>query len=181
VGTYEGALGRVSPFGARQEGESAVDSRVGVGAPRVLSGPRLVLPPEDCLTVPGLLLDVVKRRGSHVALRAKHFGIYQNVTWSELLDRVAAIGLGFCALGVKPQERVAIVGDPLAEWLLSDFAAQCIGAISYGLYPTSSRDEVEFVLRHGGASVLVAEDQEHVDKVLPLLDRLPDLKKIIRR
>ena len=76
-------------------------------------------------------------------------------------------------------DRVAIVGDPLPEWLLRDFAAQCIGAISYGLYPTSSRDEAEYVLRHGGASVLIAEDQEHVDKVLPLLDRLPDLRKLV--
>ena len=67
----------------------------------------------------------------------------------------------------------------MPEWLLADFAAQCIGAISYGLYPTSSRDEAEFVLRHGGASVLIAEDQEHVDKVLPLLDRLPDLRKLV--
>ena len=56
------------------------------------------------------------------------------------------------ALGVARGDRVAIVGDPSPEWLLADFAAQCIGAISYGLYPTSSRDEAEFVLRHGGAS-----------------------------
>src|SRR5262249_8929427 len=64
-------------------------------------------------------------------------------------------------------------------WLFTDFAAQCIGAISYGIYPTSSRDEAEFVLRHGGASVLIAEDQEHVDKVLPALERLPGLRKVI--
>jgi long-chain acyl-CoA synthetase len=74
---------------------------------------------------------------------------------------------------------VAIVGDPSPEWLLADFAAQSIGAISFGLYPTSSRDEAEFVLRHGGATVLIAEDQEHVDKVLPMLDRLPALRKLV--
>ena len=112
-------------------------------------------------------------------MRAKHLGIYRDVTWDELLERVAGIGLGLRSLDVKPGDRVAIVGDPLAEWLLSDFAAQCIGAISFGLYPTSSRDEAEYVLGHGGASVLIAEDQEHVDKVLPLLDRLPNLKKIV--
>jgi long-chain acyl-CoA synthetase len=179
VGTSEGALLRIQPPGAVHQDESAADNAAGIRTPRRLVGPRLMLPGEDCLTIPGVLLDVVKRRSLRVAMRAKHFGIYQDVTWSELLDRVAGIGLGLCALGVRPEERVAIVGDPLAEWLLSDFAAQCIGAISYGLYPTSSRDEAEFVLRHGGASVLIAEDQEHVDKVLPLLDRLPNLKKIV--
>jgi long-chain acyl-CoA synthetase len=179
VGTSEGALLRVEPRGATRHDESAADPAVATGPLRRLVGPRLTLPAEGCLTIPGLLLDVVRRRGSQVALRAKHFGIYREVTWNGLLDRVAGIGLGLCALDVKPGDRVAIVGDPLAEWLLADFAAQCIGAISYGLYPTSSRDEAEFVLRHGGASVLVAEDQEHVDKVLPLLDRLPNLKKIV--
>ena len=80
---------------------------------------------------------------------------------------------------MKRGDRVAIIGDPLPEWLMCDLAAQCLGAISYGLYPTSSRDEVAFVLRHGGASVLIAEDQEHVDKVLPLVGQLPDLRKLV--
>lgn len=179
MGTSEGALLRVQPPGAVRQDEIAAEISAGTGPLRRLVGPRLVLPADDCLTIPGLLLDVVKHNGSRVALRAKHFGIYRDVTWGELHERVAGIGLGLCALGVKPGDRVAIVGDPLAEWLLSDFAAQCIGAISFGLYPTSSRDEAEYVLRHGGASVLIAEDQEHVDKVLPLLDRLPNLKKIV--
>jgi long-chain acyl-CoA synthetase len=179
VGTSEGALLRVQPPGTVRQDEKAADPSAGTGSLRRLVGPQLTLPAEDCLTIPGLLLDVVKRRGSQVALRTKHFGIYRDVTWSDLLDRVVGIGLGLCALGVKPDDRVAIVGDPLAEWLFSDFAALCIGAISYGLYPTSSRDEAEYVLRHGGASVLIAENQEHVDKVLPLLERLPNLKKIV--
>jgi len=166
-------------------GSSAASTRSDSGASvnqdrsRRLAGPPLELPDESCLTIPGLLLDVVRRRGGDVALRAKQFGIYRDLTWNGLLDRISTIGLGLVALGVKPGDRIGIVGDPLAEWLLADFAAQCIGAISYGLYPTCSRDEAEYVLRHGGASVLIAEDQEHVDKVLPLLERLPDLKKIV--
>lgn len=172
-----GIAGETGSSGVSTRADSAAS--VNQAMPRRLIGPALDLPDEDCLTVPGLLLDVVTKRGGQVALRAKHFGIYQDLTWSTLLERVSHIGLGLHALGVKSGDRVAIVGDPLAEWLLSDFAAQCIGAISYGLYPTSSRDEAEYVLRHGGASVLIAEDQEHVDKVLPLLERLPHLKKII--
>ena len=146
---------------------------------RRLVGAGLALPAEASLTIPGLLLDVVARRRNEVALRAKKLGIYQDVSWHDLFDRISCIGLGLHALGVKRGDRVAIIGDPLPDWLMCDFAAQCIGAISYGLYPTSSRDEIAFVLRHGGASVLIAEDQEHVDKVLPLLGQLPDLRKLV--
>lgn len=149
------------------------------GGLRRLVGPRLDLPEDATMTIPALLLDLVKQRPAAVALRYKAQGIYRELAWSRLFDRVAQIGLGLTSLGVRRGDRVAIVGDPLPDWLLTDFAAQCLGAVSYGLYPTSSREEVEFVLRHGGASVLVAEDQEHVDKVLPIADRLPSLKKIV--
>lgn len=149
-----------------------------VSRPR-LEGPELILSDESRLTVPGLLLDVVERRGREIALRSRRFGIYHSLTWAALLDRVSRIGLGLRALGVVKGDRVAILGDPLEDWLLADFAAQCIGAISYGLYPTSSRDEAGYVLGHGGASVLIAEDQEHVDKVLPLLGQLQQLRKVV--
>ena len=156
--------------------ESATETAAGA---RRLVGAGLALPAEASLTIPGLLLDVVARRHRQVALRAKRMGIYQNISWIDLFDKISRIGLGLRALGVKRGDRVAIIGDPLPEWLMCDFAAQCLGAISYGLYPTSSRDEVGFVLRHGGASVLIAEDQEHVDKVLPMLGQLPDLRKLV--
>ena len=120
------------------------------------------------------MLAACRRRSGagSVALRGK-----RAASIARHLDGTAgagdALGRGLIALGVAHGDRVAIVGDPVPEWLLADFAVQCLGAVSYGLYPTSSRDEAEFVLRHGGATVLIAEDQEHVDKVLPVLDRLP--------
>ena len=146
---------------------------------RHLSGPPLALPDESLMTTPALLAHVAQERAGRVALRAKRRGIYRETTWTELGAQVTRLGRGLMALGVAHGDRVAIVGDPSPEWLLADFAAQCIGAISFGLYPTSSRDEAEFVLRHGGATVLIAEDQEHVDKVLPMLDRLPALRKLV--
>jgi len=149
------------------------------GMPRRLCGPRLDLPHESLLTIPGLLFHVADERAAQAALRAKRRGLYRETKWLELADQITRIGRGLIALGVQRGDRVAIVGDPSPEWLLADFAVQCLGAISYGLYPTSARDEAEFVLRHAGASVLIAEDQEHVDKVLPMLDRLPALRKLV--
>lgn len=171
-------------------GEAAVQGKgVGDTAPpreahdpvvtRRLRGPPLALPVESLLTVPALLLHVTRQRGGRVALRAKRRGLYRETTWSAFGEQVTQFGLGLISLGIARGDRVAIVGDPSVEWLLADFATQSIGAISFGLYPTSARDEAEHVLRHGGASVLVAEDQEHVDKVLPMLDRLPLLRKLV--
>ncbi len=146
---------------------------------RRIVGPPLNLPEESLMTIPAQLLHVAHHRPNDVALRFKALGVYRELTWSQALDRIAQIGLGLSELGVRPGDRVAIVGDPLPDWLLTDFAVQCVGAISFGLNPTSSREEIEFVLRNGGATVLVAEDQEHVDKVLPVVERLPGLRKIV--
>jgi long-chain acyl-CoA synthetase len=146
---------------------------------RHIEGPPLELPDESLMTIPGLLLHVAKLRSDDVALRFKKLGVYRDLSWNDLARRVAQVGLALHALGVRKGDRVAIIGDAVPEWLLSDFAAQCIGAISYGLYPTSSREEAEFVLRHGGASILIAEDQEHVDKVLQSVGRLPNLRRIV--
>src|SRR5689334_2249465 len=71
------------------------------------------------------------------------------------------------------------MGDVCEEWLICDLAAQSLGAIVYGIYPTASAVEVEYQLRDGGASIFIAEDQEYVDKVLPLIDRLPSLRSVI--
>ena len=63
--------------------------------------------------------------------------------------------------------------------MICDLAAQSLGAIVYGIYPTASVAEVEYQMRDGGASIFIAEDQEYVDKILPLADRLPALRAII--
>jgi long-chain acyl-CoA synthetase len=146
---------------------------------RALRGPGLELPAEAELTVPRLLLRAAGERAHEVALRVKRGGVYRELRWRDVLREVRAIALGLHALGVRKGDRVAIAGDPLPEWMHADYAAQCMGAVSYGLYPTCSADEAEYLLRHGGAKVLIVEDQEFADKVLPLLERLPDLRKLV--
>jgi len=74
---------------------------------------------------------------------------------------------------------VAIIGDACPEWTITDLAVQALGAISYGVYPTSSPSEVRHLLQHGGASVVVVEDQEHLDKTLTVLDDCPAVRAVL--
>ena len=60
--------------------------------------------------------------------------------------------------------------------MICDLAAQSLGAIVYGIYPTASASELEYQMRDGGAVMFIAENQEYVDKILPLADRLPELR-----
>ncbi len=130
-------------------------------------------------TAPLLLAERARNEPDAVAYRAKRLGLYQERTWKEYAGLVARCALGFEALGLAPGERVAIMGDPCEEWLICDLAAQALGAVTYGIYPTASAAEVEYQMRDGGASIFVAEDQEYVDKILPMAERLAGLRSIV--
>ena len=126
-----------------------------------------------------LLVSHARTKPTAVAFRSKHLGLYRERTWRDYAVLVARAALGLQSLGLVKGERVAIMGDPCEEWLLADLAAQALGAISYGVYPTASPSEVEYQLRDGGAAVFVAQDQEYVDRILPFADRLPALRWIV--
>src|SRR5213593_132391 len=131
-------------------------------------------------TIPGLLVERARSRPDGVAFRAKELGVYRETTWAGLATRVAALAQALAArFGVGRGTAVAILGDPCPEWTIADFAAQALGAVSYGIYPTSAPGEVRYLLEHGGARVVVVEDQEHLDKTLAVLDACPGVRGVI--
>jgi long-chain acyl-CoA synthetase len=130
-------------------------------------------------TAPGLLVQRTKTRPNDVAFRAKKLGLYRQRSWAEYALLVARAAKGLAALGVSAGDRVAIMADACEEWLIADMAAQSLGAVVYGIYPTASAGELEYQMRDGGAVAFIAEDQEYVDKILPLTDRLPALRHIV--
>ena len=130
-------------------------------------------------TAPALLLQRARTRPEMVAFRAQIRGIYREKTWAQYATDVARAAKGLSALGLRRGERIAILADACEAWLIADLAAQSLGAIVYGIYPTASAEEVEYQMQDGGAALLVAEYQEYVDKILPLIDRLPQLRHVL--
>lgn len=126
-----------------------------------------------------LLAERAAREPHGIAYRAKRLGLYEERSWREYAARVARVALGLRALGLAAGERVAIMGDACEEWALADLGAQAAGAITYGIYPTASAQELAYQMRDGGAAIFIAEDQEYVDKILQLADGLPALRWIV--
>lgn len=130
-------------------------------------------------TVPGLLCERARNTPEDIAYQAKRLGIYQPRTWEDLAGSVAQAAQAFQALGLVAGDRVAIMGDPCEEWAVTDLAAQALGCVTYGIYPTASLDEVTYQMKDGGAVLFVAEDQEYVDKILEVADQLEMLRHIL--
>lgn len=130
-------------------------------------------------TAPSLLCERARHAPGRVAFRSKHLGIYRERTFRDYALLVSRTAKTLATLGLRRGERVAIMGDVCEEWLICDLAAQTLGAIVYGIYPTAAPAEVEYQMRDGGAAIFIAEDQEYVDKILPLMDRLPDVRALV--
>lgn len=123
--------------------------------------------------------DRYKKNKNKVAFREKDLGIWKEYTWKDYFERVTKTAHYFESLGLKKGDTVAIIGDNKPEWVISEMAAQLIGAYPIGVYQDSIASEVEYILTKAETKVVVAEDQEQVDKVLENLDKFPNLKKII--
>jgi long-chain acyl-CoA synthetase len=129
-------------------------------------------------TLPACLLRHSRERPRDVALRKKDLGRWHEWTWAEYEERVARVAAGLRACGIERGDRIAIQSENRPEWLIADVAAQALGAIVVGIYPTSPAAEVEYLLGHSGAKLLVAEDEEQVDKALAVRAELPDLREV---
>jgi long-chain acyl-CoA synthetase len=130
-------------------------------------------------TLPDLLMQHAQERPDAPAIREKRRGRWHELTWGGYADRVKRAAAGLKALGVQPGDRVAIHGENRPEWVIADLAIQGVGAVSVGVYPTSPAAEVEYLLGHSESVVLIAEDEEQLDKALAVRERLPALRRIV--
>lgn len=125
------------------------------------------------------LRAIARDEPDRIGLREKEFGIWQETTYAAYWDLVKTAGMALRALGVRPDDKVAIHSENRLAWVVSDLAIQGIQAVSVGLYSTNPAAEVEYLLGHSESKVLIAEDQEQVDKALQVQHNLPQLEKIV--
>jgi len=130
-------------------------------------------------TLPKLLLLHAAQHGQAVAMREKDFGIWRSLSWVDYLARTRAIALGLDALGVQPGQVVALIGDNRPDWVMGEVAAHAVRAMSLGIYRDALDDEVAYLITHADAHVVLAEDEEQVDKLLGLGDRIPTVRHIV--
>jgi len=130
-------------------------------------------------TFPKLLRHNAEVRGNRPAMREKAFGIWQTWTWAEQSDEIRVLACGLSQLGLKRGEHISIVGSnrPRLYWTIA--AAQVLGAIPVPVYQDSVADEMQYILEHASVVMVVAEDQEQVDKVMSIMDKVPTLKTIV--
>ncbi|HEY9379033.1 MAG TPA: long-chain fatty acid--CoA ligase [Jiangellaceae bacterium] len=113
-----------------------------------------------------MFLDRARATPTREAFRYPVDSGWQALSWQETKDRVWAVAAGLLSLGIQPEERVAIASSTRFEWVLADLGIMCAGAATTTVYPSTTPDDVSYILSDSGSRVVFAEDQTQVDKVL---------------
>ena len=130
-------------------------------------------------TYPKLLRLNAQEHGGEIALREKDLGLWREFTWNDYQTRVHDFALGMAELGLGRGDVIGIIGDNRPDWVAAEIAIHAIGAMSLGLYRDVLDEEAAYLLSYGEAKLVFAEDEEQVDKLLALTDRVPHLKHIV--
>jgi long-chain acyl-CoA synthetase len=130
-------------------------------------------------TLPKMFWQRVKQHGDAVMMRQKDLGLWRAYTWREVAQVVREIGAGLVALGFAPGEVVSVLANTRREWVWTDLAVLSMGGVVNGIYPTDAPAQVEYLCSDSASVYVFVEDDEQLDKLLEVRDRLPRLRQVI--
>jgi long-chain acyl-CoA synthetase len=131
-------------------------------------------------TLADLLPLSAQKYGSAPAIRYKDGDQWVSRSYEQVGDTVRSLSLGLIDLGVAKGDKVSILGNTRPEWTYFDFAALSAGAVVVPIYQTNSPEECQYVLENSDAKVVVVEDDEQMEKIRAVRDRLPLLEHVVR-
>lgn len=104
---------------------------------------------------------------------------WKSLSWGQASERVYAIAAGLIALGVRPEERVALSSATRVEWILIDLGVMCAGAATTTIYPSTNAEESAFILADSESRILIAENAEQLAKARESRADLPNLAHVV--
>jgi long-chain acyl-CoA synthetase len=130
-------------------------------------------------TLPQLLRRHAEATPERAAMREKDLGIWQPYSWRRYWQEVQDLAQGLAAMGFGRGDKLSVIGENRPRLYFAELAAMSLGGVAVPVYQDAIAGELAYVLDHAETSVVVAENQEQVDKIRSLKDRLPHLKRLV--
>jgi long-chain acyl-CoA synthetase len=131
-------------------------------------------------TLADLLPRAAQLYGSAPAIRYREGGDWVSRSFEQVRDTVRELALGLAEIGIGKGDKVAIFANTRPEWTYFDFAALSLGAVGVPIYQTNSPEECQYVLDNSDAKAVVVEDDEQLEKIRRVRERLPLLEHMVR-
>jgi long-chain acyl-CoA synthetase len=130
-------------------------------------------------TIADLIPCAAAAHGESTAIRYKRDGAWQDVSYTQLGEIVQEIALGLIDVGIKPGERLCILGNTRPEWSYADMAATSAGAVVVPIYQTNSPEECLWVISDSDACAIVCENEEQLEKIVAIREQVPGIRTVI--
>ncbi len=135
--------------------------------------------PTPAKSVARMLVDRVEATPRREALRMPTNQGWDSLTWEQVGQQAYDLAAGLLALGLRSEERVAIICSTRYEWILADLAVMCSGGATTTVYPSTETDDVAFIVADSGSRIVFAEDADQVAKLVSAREQLPHVEKVV--
>ncbi|MCF6271472.1 MAG: long-chain fatty acid--CoA ligase [Melioribacteraceae bacterium] len=133
-------------------------------------------------TIPELYLHLTEEYGpksNHGMFKQKVSGKFEDISYATFKEETDSLAFGLGSLGVKREDKIAIIAENRPEWVYTDMAVLGVGAVDVPIYPISTSETIEFILNNSEAVGIVVSNQFHMNKVLKVKDNVKSLRFII--
>ena len=136
----------------------------------------------SCLTyrsVPDMIRNNAKEFSSRPALKYRKQGAFVTLTYAAYYERALMVARGLGKMHVKPGERIAILSENRAGWVIADMGILCTGAVTVPIYPTNTPEQIEYMINHSGARIVFVSGKFQYTKLLKVREAIPGVELVV--
>lgn len=130
-------------------------------------------------SIPDMLRSNVKEFSSKLALKYRKQGVFVTLTYAAYYERVLMVSRGLVKMGVKPGDRIAILSENRAGWVIADMGILSTGAVTVPIYPTNTPEQIEYMINHSGAKIVFVSGKFQYSKLLKVRQAMPGLELVV--
>ncbi len=133
----------------------------------------------SCKTLPELFLGRVDRSPHAMAYKRKLDGKWVESTWRDFYEAAASLACWLMDAGLRPGDKITIVGSTRPEWCIADIGGLLAGAVTVGAYPTLTSEQLAYIVEHSDSRFVIVEDEEQLAKLIEHKAQLPKLERAL--
>ena len=130
-------------------------------------------------SLPDMLRNSAKRYRNRLALKYRKQGVFVTLTYAAYYERVLMVARGLGKMGVKPGDRIAILSENRAGWVIADMGILCTGGVTVPIYPTNTPEQIEYMVNHSGARIVFVSGRFQYSKLLKVRESMPGLELVV--
>lgn len=130
-------------------------------------------------TIPKLFWYNVENYKHDITIWRKDKGVWTSITWGDYGEWVMDVAHALLQAGIQKDDKISILSQTRFEWVVVDLAIMSIGAVTAPIYQSNTAEQVRYIAEHSESKFIFVEDQEQLDKILNIWDRLPNIKQVV--